>query len=318
MKLRGIEYGNVLGASGVQGFFGEGYWFHELLKMFKLLNMDGMTFVSKTATLYERAGNMPLETDLMPIEMFPQCIEVRPFDKIMLNAVGLSNPGINVLLKKEIWQNFDKPFLISIMLIEDTPEKRIVELRLIINMLKAWLPKFKAPFCLQINESCPNVKGHDMPSITEAEEHLKIAAELGVPLMPKFSIASAPYELVAQLEENPYCDAICVSNTVPYAWNGIGKQYWKRDDSPLQEKFGVGRGISGKVLRPLVCKWISNLRRIGFTKQINGGGGILEADDVYAYHAVGASSIFLGSVVALRPWQVKRIINCANSLSWGN
>src|SRR3989344_7751324 len=36
MKLRGIEFGRVWGASGVLGFFGEGYWFHPYLKRFGL------------------------------------------------------------------------------------------------------------------------------------------------------------------------------------------------------------------------------------------------------------------------------------------
>ena len=54
VKLRGIEFGNVLAASGVQGFFGEDYWFHKLTRP----NFSGVTFVSKTATVSPRPGNL--------------------------------------------------------------------------------------------------------------------------------------------------------------------------------------------------------------------------------------------------------------------
>ena len=45
MKLKGIPFGNVFGASGVQGFFGEGYWFHPYLKPFGL-DFGDATFVA--------------------------------------------------------------------------------------------------------------------------------------------------------------------------------------------------------------------------------------------------------------------------------
>ena len=93
MKLRGIDFGNFLGASGVQGFFGEGYWFHHPWKPFGL-DLSRMTFVSKTATLFARKGNMTLTRRHTPVNPFPRCVRVRPFRGLMLNSVGLSNPGI--------------------------------------------------------------------------------------------------------------------------------------------------------------------------------------------------------------------------------
>ncbi len=57
MKLRGVEFGKVFAASGMQGFFGEGYWYHRFLKPFGL-NFEGITFVAKTTTLNPRAGKI--------------------------------------------------------------------------------------------------------------------------------------------------------------------------------------------------------------------------------------------------------------------
>ena len=174
---------------------------------------------------------------------------------------------------------------------------------------------FFAPFGLQINLSCPNT-GHD-PSelIDESAKVLEIASILGVPLMPKYSVASAPIQAIMELNSNLDCDAICVSNTLPFGCKEIDWQkVWGNKTSPLA-KLGGG-GLSGKTLRPLVCEWIRRLRETGFTKPINGGGGILCSEDVEDYRAAGASSIFLGSVAVLRPWRVKTIINQANSLNW--
>jgi dihydroorotate dehydrogenase len=313
MKLRGIEFGKVLGASGVQGFFGEGYWFHRLWRPFGL-DFTGMTFVAKTATLLPRPGNMPLTRDYTPKHFFPDCVKANFSRGIMLNAVGLSNPGLGALLRTGLWQARTEPFMLSIMSLADTPEKRLQELCLMTDILGFHKDEFRAPFALQINLSCPNT-GHNLKErIQETAASLEIASKLGVPLMPKFSIASASPLDIMELNQNPHCDAICVSNSLPFDWAGVGPRAWGADASPLA-KLGGG-GLSGKVLLPMVCDWIKMLRDAGFTKPINGGGGILCRWGVGCYFHAGANSVFLGSVAALRPWRVRCIIKRANELEW--
>ncbi len=311
MKLRGIDFGNVLGASGVQGFFGEGYWFHKALG----LSFADMTFVSKTVTLLPRKGNMSLTQDFTPRYPFPGCIKVKLLRGVMLNSIGLSNPGLGALLGTGKWQQRTKPFMISVMSLADTPKKRLEELRIMVDTIGFVKDDFSAPFGLQINLSCPNT-GHNIRElIGESAKVLEIAGTLGMPIMPKYSIASAPIEAIMQLNDNPNCDAICVSNTLPFGWQEIDWQsVWGSNTSPLA-KLGGG-GLSGKTLRPLVCEWIADLRNAGFTKPINGGGGILCSKDVWRYYYAGASSVFLGSVAVLRPHRVEAIINHANNLNW--
>lgn len=314
MKLRGIDFGNVLGASGVQGFFGEGYWFHNLWWLFGL-DFTGMTFVAKTMTFLPRKGNMSLTWNHTPQNLFPQCVKVKFLRGVMLNSVGLSNPGINMLLATGKWQERTKPFLLSIMSLADTTKERLEEFRIMVDMIGLYKDRFSAPFGLQINLSCPNTEHNPSELIDESAKVLEIASTLGMPLMPKYSIASATIQSVLQLNDNPSCDAICVSNTLPFGWKGVDWQnVWGSNVSPLA-KLGGG-GLSGKTLRPLVCSWIRRLREAGFTKPINGGGGILCLKDVEHYHNAGASSIFLGSVAVLRPWRVKAIIKQANNLNW--
>jgi dihydroorotate dehydrogenase len=316
MKLRGIEFGNILGASGVQGFFGEGYWFHQLSEM---LGMDftGMTFVSKTATLWAREGNMPLTEKYTPREYFPDCVKVKIWRGLMLNSVGLSNPGLKALLKTGQWQQRKEPFWISIMSAAETRWQRMQEFIKIVDIIGNSKDSFSTPFGLQINLSCPNT-GHDPKNmISESADVLDLAGGLEIPLMLKYSIATAPIKTIMELERHPDCDAICVSNTLPFGWEKLDWQkVWGSKTSPL-EKFEYGKGgLSGSVLRPLVCQWIREIREAGFTKPINGGGGILSAKDVKLYHQAGASSVFLGSAAALRPLNVNSIIDQANNLNW--
>ena len=123
MKLRGIDFGNALGASGVQGFFGEGYWFHKI--PFIKPNFTGMTFVAKTTTLLPRKGNMTLTRHYTPKNLFPRCVKVKFRRAVMLNSVGLSNPGLGALLATGQWQKRTNPFLLSIMSLADTTQQRL-------------------------------------------------------------------------------------------------------------------------------------------------------------------------------------------------
>jgi dihydroorotate dehydrogenase len=318
MKLRGIEFGPILGASGVQGFFGEGYWHHKILKEFGL-EFTGCTFVAKTTPLHARGGNMPLKKgSITPRELFPKCVKVYFRKGIMLNAVGLSSPGAEFLFETERWQERTKPFLISFMAVGKTPEERIAEATGFAKLFKHYLPGFRARVGLQINKTCPNVKLNlDCPAdeiVDEALLELKIFAELGVPLMDKFSVLTDP-RAVTRICESPDCDAVCVSNTIP--WGKFPELInWEKmfgsDISPLAE-FGGG-GLSGKPLLPLVNEWIRSARMIGMRKPINAGGGIFSPDDVDLLYHAGASSVFVGSVANLRPWRVPGIIERAHQL----
>jgi len=312
MILRGTEYGPIFDASGVEGFFREGYRHHRLLHLVPGFNLDGVTFVTKTTTFEPRQGNATLQSDgIIQRDFMPDCIVAKPIQGVMLNAVGLSGPGVLRLLQTSRWQERTKPFMISFMATGDTVEQRLVELQNFILALQHAAHEFKFLPALQINFSCPNVGLNldDLPD--EVAASLKIAAELGVPLVPKFNILM-PTELALEIGNLERCDAICVSNTIPWGklpelidWKGL----FGSDISPLA-KYGGG-GLSGKPLLPLVSGWVQDVRRAGFKKPIMAGGGILSPKDVIDLHRAGASAVFIGSVVNLRPWRVKAIIKMA-------
>ena len=312
MKLRGIDFGCVLDASGTEGFFGEGYPYQKALR----INFSGATFVAKTMTLRQRAGNMRMQQDgsLFWWPLKPDCIVVKLWKGAALNAVGLSNPGAEALLNQGQWQEREEPFFLSFMAVGATREERMKELDGFVRILLRVKKSFHAPFGLQINMSCPNVGLHPEVLVEEAAMVLAAASILGIPLMLKFNIL-LPVEAALEISKRDACDALCVSNIIPWGalpdqidWAGL----FGLKESPLK-KYGGG-GLSGAPLLPLVKRWVKSARFAGITKPINAGGGILHPDDVDTLFEAGADSVFVGSVSFLRPWRVRAIIKRARQI----
>ena len=108
--LQGIDYGPVQAASGAQGWFGEGYWYH---KWVPGLNWKGCTFVSKTTTLHARKGNMEVDERGRAKRLLPKCIVVKMRKGVVLNSVGLSGPGAEALFMMGGLQRRMRPFFLS-------------------------------------------------------------------------------------------------------------------------------------------------------------------------------------------------------------
>lgn len=312
MELRGIDFGCILDASGTEGFFGEGYPYQKALR----INFAGVTFVAKTMTYFPRVGNMRIRHDgsLPWWPLKPDYIVIKPFKGVALNAVALSNPGAIALLQQGKWQKRRSPFFLSFMAVGATREERMKELELFIRALQRYMiSPHSPPFGLQIN-SCPNIKiahQRDEEIIEETVAGLTAASILNIPLMPKFNVL-LPVSAAQEISEHPACDAICISNAIPWGalpdridWRGL----FGSNKSPLK-RFGGG-SLSGAPLFSLVVEWVENARKSGITKPINAGGGILHPDNVPVLALAGANSVAIGSVAFLRPWRVRPIIEKA-------
>ncbi len=321
MKLRDIEFGPVWDASGVRGFFGEGYWYHGLFRRFGL-DFTGSTFVAKTTTLMPRTGNMKLKRNgFTPRHFFPNCVIVKSVKGVVLNAVGLSGPGAEFLLAKGYWQERQKPFMISFMAVEKTAEKRRWELEQFLVLLKSKLPDFHAPIAIQLNDSCPNVDHR------YSDFELEVCQAIGlvnkhlpnVPVIPKCNLL-VPIPVLLRIGEHLGCDAICLSNAIP--WGELPEDIdWKELfgslESPLEQRGYSPGGLSGWPLLKLLCDYLDLLRRRNFSKPICAGGGILKPEDLAKIKLAGGDkvqAVSIGSVAMLRPWRVQPIIKEAHKL----
>jgi dihydroorotate dehydrogenase len=314
VKLKGIEFGRVWCSSGARNFFGEGWPHHRRLGPLGP-DWSGSTFVAKTTTVEPRAGNLPLRPGTTtPREVVPRCIRVNFRRGAVLNAVGLSGPGLESLLADGRWQARLDPFLLSFMAVEADPAVRRSKAGYFAARLADSRPRFRAPFGVQLNVSCPNVGLDPIGLVSEARETLSlIAGHLpDVPLLPKFN-ALVPVAAARDVATHPACAAVVVSNTIPWGrlpdridWRGLFGAV-----SPLAG-FGGG-GLSGAPLLPIVCDWVAEASRSTFPVPIVAGGGVLSADDAGYLFSMGVAAIELGSVAILRPWRVGGICRAINS-----
>lgn len=308
MKLRSINFGHVLAGSGARGWFGEGYWFHRLIPG---LSFEGSTFVAKTTTLEPRRGNADMRRDGLTPRVFGQSkVKVNLRKGAVLNALGLPGPGFSALLKTRRWQQWKSPFFLSFMATGESPRDSLRDVQNFVQILKKELPNFAAPIGLQVNFSCPNVHPHE--HVANFTSHLDEYQTLGIPIMAKLSATLPVDAALAAIGQHSGCDAICVSNSIP--WGSLpDKIDWVRlfgHKSPL--KAVGGGGLSGVPLLPIVADWVREARRCGFRKHINAGGGILKPSDVDVLLRAGASSIFVGSIAILRGWRLQRTIDHAS------
>jgi dihydroorotate dehydrogenase len=313
MQLRGLDWGHVFNASGARGFTGEGYWFHDLLGPFGL-RYDGCTFVAKTTTLMRRPGNMWLDANHQPTFLLPDCIVVKPWAGVALNAVGLSGPGAREILSRLRERHDIRRVVVSFMSVEKETKDRISEAASFVQLMQPFIDaKGSDNVALQVNFSCPNV-GLDTTHLVDEVGAVLDRANflLGVGTMIKLN-ALVPPEVACKLAMHDGCDAVVCSNTIPWGqlpsaidWEGL----FGTDTSPLQ-RYGGG-GLSGKPLLPIVEAWIRRAVAAGMTKPIVGGGGVLRPADADRLLDAGASAIELGSVSMLRPWRVASIIEHVN------
>jgi len=295
-------------------FLGDGWKYHKIFRRIfpRGFDFSGATFISKTTTLNYRRGNLDLNLDLQPNSWVSDCIRIYPKKGVILNATGLSGPGAKYLFAQNSWQKRTEPFLISFMAVGESKAERIKETQEFAELFSRNISKSSyAGAGIELNISCVNTQHRLTELFEEATDQLEAFSELEVPVVLKIN-ALALIEAVKRISDSGLCDAIAVSNTIPWGelpdkidWEGI----FGTSESPLAHL--GGGGLSGYPLLPIVSNWIAEARKRGINSPIIAGGGILKKKDVDFLYRQGASAISIGSVALLRPWRVQGIIQRA-------
>ena len=296
VMIKDVNFGRIFCGAGAMGVYGEGYWFHYILRIFFLINFNSITLVTKTLTFHPIEGNLNNRFK-------PKCIKVYFGKNAILNAVGLTNPGISEALVA--LRNRESNFFISITSIKENPKDRLNEYRIIQNILAK--NSFKSKYGIQVNFSCPNTGNKELPDISEIMKVIDILSSLNVPIMPKVAVGQLREQDIKSLEKLESCDGLCVGNSIPF--NSKDK-YFK---NPLGEKKSPlakynGGAISGAPIFNSIIKEIEKFRSWKFTKHINHSGGIVSISNSSRAINVGSNSISLCSVFLLRPYLVNKII----------
>ena len=274
VSLPGLELKNpIIPASGTFGFGEEFSKFYDL----SLLG----AIMAKAVTLEERVGN-----DL------PRVAETTSG---MLNAIGLKNPGLEVVLNEKypFLAQFDVPIIANVA---GATEEEYVEVCKRIHEA----PNVKA---IELNISCPNVSEGGVafgtnPVIAKRLTK-KVKAVTDLPLYVKLSPNVSNIVEIAKAVEEGGADGISMINTL------TGMRIDFHTGKPiLANKTG---GLSGPAIKPIAIRMIYEVAH-AVDLPIIGMGGVETVDDVIEMYLAGASAVAVGTANLHNPMICKELI----------
>ena len=211
---------------------------------------------------------------------------VLPWKGGMLNAVGLSNPGVEAEIEElaEYKQTCSTPLFVSIF--GGSPEE--------FGKLARRIAEAK-PDLIEVNVSCPNVESEfGIPFAADPAACAAVVRAVkenagSVPVSVKLSAQCASMAKMAEVCQQNGADAITAINTVgPGMWidTGVGRPV-------LSNKVGGG---SGTAILPIAVRAVYEIRR-AVDLPIIGTGGVSCADDALQMIMAGADAVVVGSAV---------------------
>ncbi len=275
VNLSGIELDNpIIPASGT---FGYGYEFAELYD----INILG-SFSFKGTTAEERFGN--------PTPRIAECPEG------MINSVGLQNPGVEVVISRELprlKKCFNKPVIANISGFSEDEYKYSCEK----------IDKEEQVGIIEVNISCPNVHNGGMSFGTQPECAAAITRAVKSvttkPVYMKLSPNVTDIVSIAKACEEAGADGISLINTL------MGMRVDLKTKKPvLANKMG---GFSGKAIFPVALRMVYQVYE-AVKIPIIGMGGVSCAEDVIEMMLCGASAVQVGAQNLVDPYVCKSII----------
>lgn len=275
VTLCGLPLDNpVIPASGT---FGYGAEFAELYD----INILG-TFSFKGTTREQRFGN--------PTPRIAECPQG------MLNAVGLQNPGVDTVVRRELprmKKYFRKKVMANIsgFSLEDyayTCEKLDQEEQV------GWL---------EVNISCPNVHGGGMSFGTQPEAAAEVTRAVKAvttkPVIVKLSPNVTDIVSIAKACEDAGADGISLINTL------LGMRINLNTRKPvIANKMG---GFSGPAIFPVALRMVYQVSQ-AVKIPVVGMGGVSSAEDVIEMMLAGATAVEVGAANLVNPFACRDIV----------
>ena len=203
----------------------------------------------------------------------------------VLNSVGLTNPGVNVVAGEKIphlkHQYPDLPLVASIGGASVEDYVMVTERLAATGLVDA----------LELNISCPNVKHGGMafgtdPQVAEKLTKAVKAASGDVPVYVKLTPNVTDIVEIAQAVEAGGADGLSMINTL------LGMKINLKTRKPVLGN--IMGGLSGTAIKPLAIRMIYQVSH-AVNIPIIGEGGISSAEDVIEFFLAGASAVQVGS-----------------------
>lgn len=264
VNLPGLELKNpIMPASGTFGFGDV-----PAAQKFNLNEMGAM--VIKTTTPKATTGN-------------PQP-QIAVLDDAVLNSVGLTNPGVDVVISDKLTKLRAKyPALPIMASVGGDSESDYVE-------VAQKLSASHLVNALEINVSCPNVARGGMsfgvhPEVVK-ELTSKIKAVVDVPIYVKLTPNVTDIVKIAKAAEKGGADGISMINTL------LGMHIDVKTHKPvLGHNLG---GLSGHAIKAVAVRMIYQVRQ-ATDLPIIGMGGIESPEDIVEFMLAGANAVAVGT-----------------------
>ena len=276
INFLGREFINpIIPASGTFGF---GYEFKDL---YDLNILGGIAL--KGTTLEPRYGN--------PLPRIAEC------PSGLINAIGLQNPGVDKVVNEEI-KELRKVYKEQI--IANVGGHSIYEYVETVRKFN----ECDDVFAIELNISCPNVKGGGMAFGTDSEVAHSLVKEVRKvctkPLIVKLSPNVTDIVKMAKAVESAGADAISLINTL------VGMRINLRTGEPIISiKKG---GYSGPGIYPVALRMVYEVSH-AVSIPVIGMGGVSNAYEVLEMMYAGASLVMIGAQNLVDPYACEKIIN---------
>ncbi len=272
VEICGVKFGNpVIAASGTCGF---GREYNEL---YDISTVGGVS--TKGLTLEPRSGN--------PV---PRIAEGK---SVILNAVGLQNPGVEEFIKNDLAWLRSKTRVVANVAGRTLEDYEGICARLdgLVDMI-------------ELNISCPNVRAGGMalgikPENVEEVTRLCKGALAKTPLVVKLSPNVESIAVNAQAAEKGGADCISLINTLTGMVIDI-----ERRRPVLANNTG---GVSGAGIMPVALRMVYEAAH-AVSIPVIGMGGITCGKDVVAFMMAGARAVQVGTANFTDAYAIPRIV----------
>lgn len=197
-----------------------------------------------------------------------------------LNAVGLSNPGVNAF-SKELSQNKTIPIIISLVGSSEKEFSKMVKVFDTLNILG-----------YEINLSCPHVSKMGMEVGDDPEAVNKIVKTVRMnttkPISVKVGVGSIDVVELARVALDAGANIITAINTLRAMSIDVETMM-----PILSNRIG---GLSGNAIKPIGIRCVYEISK-KLEAPVIGCGGVSSWKDVIEYMIAGASAVQIGSVL---------------------
>ncbi|MCK5578744.1 MAG: dihydroorotate dehydrogenase [Planctomycetes bacterium] len=251
----------------------------ELGRYFRPARVGGV--VTKSVTLEPRAGNLP-----------PRLVETTAG---VINSIGLENPGLKIFCREYLpWLQKQKTTRIVSIAGETAKE---------FKQIASVLDRKKGIDALELNISCPNIAKGGLTigvSGTATKEVVrKVRRATRRPLIVKLSPNVTDIVKIARSAVAGGADIISLVNT----FRALAVN-WRTGQPRLGNVTG---GLSGPAIKPMALWLVARVAQ-AVEVPVMGIGGIMTAEDVLEFMAVGARAVQIGTATLVDPAAPVKIV----------